>query len=117
MLSQQAMPLLTYNISNSLPCYTTLQKHLKKTEGAKALKKCLLFLKYDDEWHFGSVEKSVTCFDFSPMDCQNKDAHEQYRITINILLEETRNIETPEDVGTLFLRNTNRLACQSYYEN
>ena len=68
---------------------------LERAEGAKKLKKMLVFLKYYGEWHFGKEETSVACFK-CPMACENTNAHQQYMDTIDDLLEQIRDSWTSE---------------------
>ena len=63
---------------------------LEQKNGAKELKKLLIFLKYYGEWHFGSEEKAVACFN-CPMASENIDAHNLYMQTINSLLDQIRD--------------------------
>ena len=71
---------------------------LEKGEGAKGLKKMLVFLKYYGEWHFGREETSQACFN-CPLACENSDAHKQYVITIDALLEDVRKEGTSDTLA------------------
>jgi len=71
---------------------------LEQGRGAEELKKLLVFLKYYGEWHFGREEKSVACFN-CPMAGENIDAHKQYMVTIDTILDQIRNSGTSEDLA------------------
>ena len=71
---------------------------LEQGKGAKELSKLLIFLKYYGEWHFGREEKSVACFN-CPMACENIDAHKNYMVTIDSLLEQIRCSGTSEELA------------------
>jgi len=71
---------------------------LEQGQGSKELKKLLVFLKYYGEWHFGKEENSVACFN-CPMAGDNIDAHKQYMVTIDTLLEQIRNSGASEDLA------------------
>jgi len=68
---------------------------LEQGKGAPELKKLLIFLKYYGEWHFGKEEDSVACFN-CPMANENKEAHKQYMVTIDSLLEQIRGTDVSE---------------------
>lgn len=71
---------------------------LEKGNGAKELRKLVIFMKYYGEWHFGSEENAVACFN-CPMACENTDAHKQYMVTIDSLLEQIRNTGSTEHLA------------------
>jgi len=71
---------------------------LEQGKGAKGLRNLLLFLKYYGEWHFGREENSVACFN-CPMAGENIEAHKQYMVTIDSLLEQIRSSGTSEDLA------------------
>jgi len=68
---------------------------LEQGKGAPELKKLLIFLKYYGEWHFGKEEDSVACFN-CPMASENNEAHKQYMVTIDSLLEQIRGTDVSE---------------------
>ena len=71
---------------------------LEQGNGAKELRKLLVFLKYYGEWHFGKEESSVACYN-CPMAGENIEAHKQYMVTIDSLLEQIRNSNTSEELA------------------
>ena len=71
---------------------------LERGEGAKELKKLLVFLKYYGEWHFGKEEDSVACYN-CPMASENKDAHKLYMVTIDSILTQIRTSGASEDLA------------------
>ncbi len=73
-----------------------LGEALQQGEGAKELRKTLLFLKYYGEWHFGDEEK--LCKD-CPLANKNKDQHKQYMVTINALLKEIRDSGVSDELA------------------
>jgi len=68
---------------------------LDQGKGAKELRSLLIFLKYYGEWHFGKEENTVACFN-CPMAGENMEAHQQYLVTIDALLEKIRTSGTSE---------------------
>lgn len=71
---------------------------LEQGRGANELRKLLVFLKYYGEWHFGKEEDSVACCN-CPMAGQNIDAHKQYMVTIDALLQQIRESGTSEELA------------------
>lgn len=71
---------------------------LEQGRGANELRKALIFLKYYGEWHFGKEEDCFACCN-CPMAGQNIDAHKQYMVTINSLLEQIRESGTSEELA------------------
>ncbi len=72
---------------------------LEQGRGAEELRKLLIFLKYYGEWHFGKEEETVACCN-CPLADQNIDAHKQYMVTINALLQQIRETGTSEELAT-----------------
>ena len=77
---------------------------LEQGNGAKELRKLLVFLKYYGEWHFGKEEKTFACFK-CPMAGKNIDAHKKYMELIDSLLSQIRDSGATEELA------------QSSYEN
>ncbi len=71
---------------------------LERGNGAKELRKLLIFLKYYGEWHFGKEENSIACFN-CPMAGENIEAHKHYMVTIDSLLEQIRISGVSEDLA------------------
>ena len=71
---------------------------LEQGKGAEELRKALIFLKYYGEWHFGNEERCVACCN-CPMAGQNIEAHKQYMVTIDALLEQIRESGTTEELA------------------
>lgn len=71
---------------------------LEQGKGAKELRKLLIFLKYYGEWHFGKEENSIACFN-CPMASENMEAHKQYMVTIDSLLEQIRSSGVSENLA------------------
>ncbi len=73
---------------------------LEQSKGAGELRKLLVFLKYYGEWHFGKEESAVACYN-CPMANENIDAHKQYMVTIDALLEKIRISGTSEALANI----------------
>ena len=71
---------------------------LEQGKGAKELSKLLVFLKYYGEWHFGKEEESVACSN-CPMAGENIEAHKQYMVTVDLLLEQIKSLGTSEELA------------------
>jgi hemerythrin len=71
---------------------------LDQGNGAKEIKKMLVFLKYYGEWHFGKEEDTFACYK-CPLAGENQGAHKKYMVTIDSLLEQIRNSGTSEDLA------------------
>ena len=71
---------------------------LEQNNGAKKLKKLLLFLKYYGEWHFGSEENAIACY-HCPLAGKNIEQHKQYMVTIDGLLEQIRASGSSEELA------------------
>ncbi len=71
---------------------------LEQGKGAEQLRKALIFLKYYGEWHFGKEEDSFACFN-CPLADQNIDAHKQYMVTVEAILQQIRDSGTSEELA------------------
>lgn len=71
---------------------------IEEGKGAIELRKLLLFLKYYGEWHFGKEEDTFACFK-CPLAGANVNAHEQYMVTIDALLQEIRTSGTSDELA------------------